>query len=249
MFRITNNISSHKNLKKLKKNKHTENELNNLEYELALEKDKRTYLQYYWSLLKKKQLILFTFLPSEDYNLISIKILLFLMSFSLSFTINGFFFTDETMHNVYENNGVFDFIYQIQQILYSTIICAGINILLKQLSLSEKNILEIKQQKDYKKIKEKSKSIEKCIKIKFIIFFILSFLLLIFFWYFISCFCIVYKNTQIILIEDTFISFGLSMIYPFGLNLLPGIFRIPALRAEKKNKKCLYKFSLLIALI
>ena len=160
-----------------------------------------------------------------------------------------FFFTDESMHNVYENNGVFDFIYQIQQILYSTIICAGINVLLKQLSLSEKNILEIKQEKDYKKIKEKSKSIEKCIKIKFIIFFILSFLLLIFFWYFISCFCIVYKNTQIILIEDTSISFGLSMIYPFGLNLLPGIFRIPALRAEKKNKKCLYKFSLLIALI
>ena len=37
-------------------------ELNNLEYENALLIDKRTYCQYYFSLLKKKHLILFTFL-------------------------------------------------------------------------------------------------------------------------------------------------------------------------------------------
>ena len=73
MFRITNNISSYKNLKKLKKNKCTENELNNLEYELALEKDKRTYFQYYWSLLKKKQLILFTFYHQKIITLFQLK--------------------------------------------------------------------------------------------------------------------------------------------------------------------------------
>ena len=44
-------------------------------------------------------------------------------------------------------------------------------------------------------------------------------------------------------------SFGLSMLYPFGLNLLPGFFRIPALRAEKKDKKTLYKIGNIIALI
>ena len=70
-----------------------------------------------------------------------------------------------------------------------------------------------------------------------------------FFWYFISCFCVVYKNTQIILIKDTLLSFGLSMIYPFGLNLIPGIFRIPALKSRNKDKKCLYKLSGIIALI
>ena len=75
-----------------------------------------------------------------------------------------------------------------------------------------------------------------CLKIKFIIFFIISFLFSFFFWYFIACFCAVYKNTQNILIKSTLISFGLSMVYPFGLNLLPGIFRIPALRAPKKIK-------------
>ena len=70
-----------------------------------------------------------------------------------------------------------------------------------------------------------------------------------FFWYFISGFCAVYKNTQIILIENTLISFLISMIYPFGLNLLPGFFRIPALRAKNKNRNCIYKISGLLALI
>ena len=68
------------------------------------------------------------------------------------------------------------------------------------------------------------------------------------FWYFISCFCSVYENTQIILIEDTAISFLLSMIYPFGIKLLPGIFRIPALRAPKKDQKYKYKISLLLGM-
>ena len=121
--------------------------------------------------------------------------------------------------------------------------------ILKQLSLSEKNILAIKQEEDVNKTKIKSKIIKRCLIIKFIIFFILNCLLLLFFWYFISCFCGVYKNTQIILIKDTLVSFGLSMLYPFGLNLFPGILRIPALRAEKKDKKCVYKISTIVALI
>ena len=85
------------------------------------------------------------------------------------------------MHNVYENNGIFDFLFQIQQILYSTIICSVINTTLKQLSLSEKNILEIKKKKDFKKATKKSKKIKNYIQIKLLIFFILSTIFLLFF--------------------------------------------------------------------
>ena len=224
-------------------------EMNNLEYELAIIIDKRTYIQYYFSLLKKKHLILFSFLPSNDYNLVSIKVSLLLLSFSLYFTINGFFFSDETMNKINKDKGVYDIFYQIPQILYSTVISAVINIILKGLSLSEKQVLSIKMEKDYLIAQEKSNNIKICLKIKLIIFFILSFILMLFFWYFISCFCAVYKNTQMILINDTFVSFVLSMLYPFILNILPGIFRIPALRAIKKDKKCNYKISNILALI
>ena len=52
-------------------------------------------------------------------------------------------------------------------------------------------------------------------------------------------FCAIYKNTQIHLLKDTLMSFGLSMISPFVIYLLPGLFRIPALSNIKKNRKFL----------
>ena len=224
-------------------------ELNNLEYEKAILLDKRTYLQYYFSLLKKKHLILFTFLPTNDYNVMSLKISLFLVSFSLYLNINAFFFNDDTMHKIYEESGVFNFLAQIPQILYSSIISSFINMILKALSLSEKDILKIKDEKGMISTVKKSKKIEKCIRIKFVFFFLISLILMSFFWYFISCFCAVYNNTQSILFKDTLISFAISMIYPIGINLIPGIFRIPSLRAKKKDKQCMYSFSKIIALI
>ena len=39
------------------------------------------------------------------------------------------------------------------------------------------------------------------------------------------------------------------MAYPFGLNLIPGLLRIPALRDLKKNKEGVYKISQYLALI
>ena len=224
-------------------------ELNTLQYEQAIIHDKRTYLQYYWSLLKKKQLILFTFIPKNDYNLFSLKISLFLLSFSLYFTVNTFFFNDNTMHKIHSNNGEYNIIYQIPQILYSSIICSIINTILKMLSLSENNILVIKRENNFDIALKNSKKIKDCINIKFICFFVIGNIFIIFFWYFIACFCAVYTNTQIILIKDTLISFTLSMLYPFGLCLLPGFFRIPALKAKNKDKQCLYKISGLITLI
>ena len=228
---------------------YNDQELNTLDYNIAVYIDKRTYLQYYWSLLKKKHLILFTFLPANDYNLCTLKIGLFFLSFSLYLTINAFFFSDSTMHKITEDNGKYNIIYQIPQIICSSVISAIINIILKTLSLSEKNLLKMKKEKNLEILKIEMFKIRGCILCKFVVFFIMSILFLAFFWYFIACFCAVYTNTQNILFKDTLFSFGLSMLYPFGLNLLPGIFRIPALRDKSQNSQCLYKFSGYVALI
>ena len=244
----TNKIKNEKDfLKDYKMADINDEQMNDLEYEIALIIDKRTYFQYYFSLIKKKQLLFFAFCPNNDYNLIAVKMSLLILSFSLYFTINGFFFSDETMNKINQDHGKYDFLYQIPQMFYSTLISAVINIILKILSLSEKQILNIKREKTYLKAKKISNSVIRCLKIKLAFFFSLSLLLMLFFWYFISCFCAVYKNTQTTLIKDTLISFSLSMIYPFGINLFPGFFRIPSLRS--KNKKYLYILGGYIALI
>ena len=59
----------------------------------------------------------------------------------------------------------------------------------------------------------------------------------------------IYRNTQFHLLKDTLVSFGLSLLYPFGIYLIPGFFRIPSLSDPKKKKECLYKLSRLLQLL
>ena len=128
------------------------------------------------------------------------------------------------MHQIYINEGEFIFIYQLPIILLSSIICGIINTIITYLSLTENNILELK--KLDVRLGERSNKIKKIIKIKSIIFYILNFSLLILFWYYLSCFCCIYKNTQLHLIKDTLISYSSIFLYPIFLCLIPGIFRI-----------------------
>ena len=104
------------------------------------------------------------------------------------------------MHKIYEDKGKYNFRYQMPQILYSTLITIIINIIIKFLALSEKNVIQIKnvfKEKKSENNKNKINEIMKCIKIKFVFFFITSFILLLFFWYYLSCFCALYNKTQI----------------------------------------------------
>ena len=222
---------------------YTDNELNSLIYEKALKYDKRAFVQYYISLLKTKHLLIFSFYNNNDYNSKIIKIFLFIFFFAVHFTVNALFFNDKTMHKIYIDEGEYNFIYQIPQIIYSALISGVITVIIKYLALSENLILEIKNSKTIEELELKNKENVKILKIKFILFFIISFILLFLFMFYITCFCGIYENTQIHLIKDSIISFLLSSIYPFGLNLIPGICRIPALRAEKKDKEYLYKIS------
>ena len=144
---------------------------------------------------------------------------------------------------IYINNGSFDIEYKLPKIAYSSLISTFLNMLLKHLSLSNEGIINLKQSKDIKNIDEKGEKLKYRLNIKFALFFIISFIFLIFFWYYLSMFCAIYRNTQYHLIEDTLISFGLSLLYPLGIYLIPGFFRIPSLASPQKKKECLYKFS------
>ena len=59
----------------------------------------------------------------------------------------------------------------------------------------------------------------------------------------------VYKNTQFLLLEDTLFGFGISLVSPFVIYLIPGFFRIPALADPQKNRRCLYNLSKLFTIL
>ena len=241
--KIRNQNKKKKKKKFKKKMKLNDNEMNSLSYGEALEYDKRNFFEYYISLIKTKQIIIFYFFIKSDYNSSIIKIIVFFLSLAFFYFINALFFTDSTMHQIYVDHGVYNFLYQLPQIIYSTIISTIIETIISYLSLTEDTIIELKRKKLKEKIDE-SKKLIKCIFNKFIIFFILNYLFLGFIWYYLSSFCSVYKNTQVFLLKDTLISFAVSLVYPFFYNFIPTIFRISALKA--KNRNFLYKLSRLL---
>ena len=94
---------------------------------------------------------------------------------------------------------------------------------------------------------EKIMNILDVIKRKLVAFFVITFLLFLFYWYFISAFCAVYQNTQKIFIRDSAISFLTSMIDPFIIYGATTMLRyISLIRCCKKKLCCLYKLSDLI---
>ena len=231
--------------------KYKDFELNSLNYEEALQLDHRNYCDYYTSLLKYNHPIMYSFAPYNDYNSKIIKMFLFFFSFALDFTVNAIFFSDDTMHKIYEDKGKFDFLYQVPQIIYSTIISKFIDTLIRKFALTQDNIVDLKKEKGSKKFKKINLIILRTLKIKFILFFCLAFMILSFFWYYITCFCGIYINTQIHLIKDSLSSLVLSLIIPFALYLIPGIFRLAALKEKnkknsQKQKKYIYDFSIFL---
>ena len=60
---------------------------------------------------------------------------------------------------------------------------------------------------------------------------------------------VIYKNTQIYLIENIFISFGFSLFYPFIINIFPTMIRMCSIHSSNKNQAYCYKISQIIQLI
>ena len=236
----SNKTYNRKNIQILSYN---DNELNDLPYEKAIKSDKRNFIKYYLSLLKTKHPFVFSFYKNKnDYNSPIIKIYLFFQQFLTFYAINALFFNDSTMHQFYIDEGFFDIGYQIPQIIYSWLISSVINIIITKLGLSEENIIKVKNA-EIKMVTSIYYSELKILKIKFIFFFIINLILLISFWFYLACFCIVFENTQINLIKDSVMSFSTSLISPFIIYLLPGIFRIPSLKNIKSKRICMYNFS------
>ena len=217
-------------------------ELNQLEYEEAIYYDKRIFIKIYWDILSREHIIIFTFFNCNDYNITYIKFARFILLFVSDMTMNVFFFSDESMHKIFLNYGKFNFVQQIPQIIYTTIIAQLLEVFLCYLSLTDKHIYQMKKMSKTIDVKDIIK-ILKCIKIKLIIFFIFSFICYIFYWFTITSFCAVYGNTQTTFIKDSLLSFLLSILNPLVIYLIPAALRTILLKNENRNLKCIYKLS------
>ena len=245
-----NNINSIINTdSKNKKIEYTDVELNSLDYKCALQYDRRTYCQYYISLLRKKHPITFAFCPIKDYNSLIIKSSLFSLSFAIYYAINFVLFNEEDIHKLYEKGGKYDIMYFLQKILISFGISYIANVILIYIFVTERNLMEIKNQPTLEAASNIVEKVKKNIIIKYTLYFISGIIFLVFFWFLLSSFGAVYQNTQIIIFKNTLISFGISLFYPFIINIFTCLFRIVAINSKDKNMECMYTLSKIMQII
>ena len=222
--------------------------LNLLSFQDAKRYDKRTCSAYYFSLIKTRHPLIFTFCLVNDYNSLIIKICLLFLSFSIYYFINNLFFDESVIHKIYEDKGSYNFSYLIPYISYSFAISHTLSIIIKYIFLSERNLNQLNNEKNKNNLGNVMEKVKKCIILKYICFFISSLIFLIFFWYYLSSFGAVFHNTQIYLIKNTLISFGFELLFPFFINIIASILRINALTSNK-NLETIYKISIIMQYI
>ena len=242
------NIISENNFKLESNSKFTDYEFNNLYYDEALKYDQRPFLGYYISLIRTKHPLIFVFCSNNDYNSIIIKISIFLLYFSIIYTLNALFFSEDVIHLIYEE-GVYNIIHLIPEIIYSFLISHALYLIIIYFFLSERSIIGIKNEENIENAFDKMDSVKRCLIIKYICFYIFGTIILIFFWYFLSSFGAVYRNSQVHLIKNTFVTLAIAFIYPFIINLLPSTFRIISLKDINHNRQYMYLFSKIIQII
>ena len=93
------------------------------------------------------------------------------------------------MHKIYQDKGSFNFLYQLPQIIYSSFISSALRMILEFLALSGDDILNLKNNKGKRNLKQRVTKLYKILNIKFVLYFIVSFIFLLFFWYCVSVFC------------------------------------------------------------
>ena len=212
-----------------------EEELQEMDYEDAIIYDKRSYIKIYWSSLVNSQIILGTFFTDNNLNLLIIKISFLFCIFQISFFLNALFYTDDYISDAYHNNGVLDFVSGLPKSIYSVLVTLIISNLLKMLSNSKNELKKL--------IKEKSKDKEyidlinvklKKLRNKLIIYFILVFLLGIFFLYYVSSFCAVYRYSQKYWFFGCLESFGMDTLIAIIICIIVAFFRFIAIKKKKK---------------
>ena len=253
LFEKNNNSKSRRNKmlsNKDRKNEcliETDNYLNNLNFKDAILLDKRTFCQFFMSLIRKKYIIFIIFNPKYSFNSRIINYCFLLFLFPLYLTINTLFVDAFTIHNIYINKGSFDIVYNIPKIVFATIIAYLLQTIFYNFISTDNDVLEIKniieKEKNYIEIIDEKIVI---ITIKNILFFTISSILLNFCGLYIGCFSAIFSKTKIHLFIRLFLSFSFSLLIPFVINFLATLFRILSLYKINEDLYIISKYIQLI---
>ena len=220
-------------------------DLQDIDYDEAIIYDKRSYLRMYWGFLLDSQIILGTFFTDNHLDLFVIKLSFLVCTFQISFFLNALFYTDEYISDAYHNDGVLDFVSGLPKSIYSFVATLITTNLLRMLSNSKGELIEvITKRRIYKDYLHLIKIKLDKLRRKLIIYFILVYILELFFLYFVTAFCAVYRNSQKFWFFGCLESFGMDSLVALIICIFLALFRFISI---KKHIKCFYVLANIIS--
>ena len=218
-----------------------------MEFDDAVAKDKRKYCEHMRVNLIEDQLITAAFVSEDPIKPRSIKIMVFILHLILYFVVNGLFFSEAFISDLYhaneENENFFSYLPRsIDKIIYTTLVSVVIGIITSFFFEDEKKIKGIfRREKDnIKVLKQKVSEFMRGLKRKYFAFIIVASIILVISFFYLLCFNYVYPYSQIEWIKSSITIFIFMQILSLLKCILETSMRF---LSYKFNSEKLYKIS------
>ena len=225
-------------------NEYLKPDYDDLDFDSALKLDKRTFCEFYIDKLIEKQILIDTFYNKDNLRPRSIKILLFLLNINLYLVVNGLFFSEEYISELYfsnEKETFFSFFPRsIGRFFYATLVGVIIGFIMDCIFVDEKKVKRIflREKDNSMQLRYEISLVVREINKRYIIFIVICFFISVISWYYISCFNNVYPGVRIEWIKSSITIMLIMQI----LSIIFGLFEtiIRALSFKCKSEK-IYK--------
>mgnify|MGYP006873012459 CR=1 FL=1 len=206
-------------------------DLDDLEYDDAIKFDKRTFCQFFGERLLEKQITMNTFYHKENLRPMSIKIILLLLNIDLYFLINGFFYNEEYLSEIFNSNKEETFFSYITRsfnnFVYATLVGEIIGIIIDCIFIEEGKVKRIflRERENPVQLRYEISITTTSIKKRYTIFILLCFFISIISWYYVSCFNNIYPGIKIEWIKSSITIIIIMQILSILIVLLETIIR------------------------
>ena len=219
-------------------------DFDDMEFDDAIKYDNRTFWEYFWDKFKENQIIMNTFVNKENLKPLTIKVILLLLNIDLYFVVNGLFFSEsyisELFHSEEEEKFFSYFPRSISRFFYTTIVGVIASTIMDCILIEEKKVKRVfmREKENHDHIKHEISLIIKSVQKNYIIFMVICFVISLISWYYACCFNNVYPGVKVEWIKSSITIMIIMQILSFLAGLLVAIIRLISFKCKSEK---LYK--------
>jgi len=222
-------------------NEYLKPDYDDLDFYSALKLDKRTFCEFYIDKLIERQILIDTFYNKDYLRPRSIKILLFLLNINLYLVVNGLFFSDEYISELYfsnEEETFFSFFPRsIGRFFYATLVGVIIGFIMDCIFVDEKKVKRIflREKDNNMQLRYEISLVVREINKRYTVFIVICFFISVVSWYYISCLNNVYPGIRNEWIKSSITIMIITQILSIFFGLLETIIRSLSFRCKSEK--------------